>query len=68
MDYPIGTQFYSAGKIKRLCTVVDILKTYNHNGDLVKTTYVTEHEFLGQVIRSHDVKTTIDRAKLNALL
>jgi hypothetical protein len=60
--YPIGTQYMSAGKHKRLCTVVDIHKTYNHANELVKIRYVATHEFMGQVVTERDVvATTIAR-------
>jgi len=57
MSYPItiGTQYLSSGKAPRLCTVVDIHLTYNLAGELVRTGYVCEHEFLGQMIREIDV-------------
>ena len=58
-DYPIGTKFYTAGKNKIICTVVDILKTYNSKGELVKTIYLEEHPFAGQIIRSEVVKASI---------
>ncbi len=54
-DYPIGTQFMSRGKHAKLCTVVDVLKTYNSAGELVRTRYVTEHDFCGQKVRDNDV-------------
>jgi len=45
----------SGGKHKKECTIVDIYKTYNNAGELVKTSYVSEHEFLGQKIKDFDV-------------
>jgi hypothetical protein len=53
--FPIGTQYLTRGKRKDLCTVVDILKTYNNAGELVNIRYVTEHEFCGQMVRDRDV-------------
>ena len=61
-DFPIGTKFLSDGKVKRICTVIDILKTYNSSGELVKTSYIAEHDFLGQKVKNNDVcHTTIAR-------
>lgn len=58
--FPIGTRYKTRGKTKHLCTVTDILKTYNNAGELVKTRYVSTHEFLAQEITDHDVlETTI---------
>ncbi|WOB06508.1 hypothetical protein [Piscinibacter gummiphilus] len=55
--YPIGTKFARRVSAKRtdVCTVVDIHRTYNNAGELVKTRYVATHEFLGQVVTDHDV-------------
>ena len=53
-DYPIGTTYKGHGKTKT-CTVVDILKTYNSKGELVKTRYVASHEFCGQTVTDSDV-------------
>lgn len=55
----IGTLFYSAGKHKRECKVIDILKTYNSANELVKTEYLEEHEFCGQKITSTVVATSV---------
>lgn len=57
----IGTQFYSGGKHKRLSTVIDIFKKYNSKNELVKTTYLEEHEFCGQKVRSEVVCVTVQR-------
>jgi len=53
--YKIGTQYKTRDKRKDLCTVTDIHRTFNHNGDLVKTSYVSTHEFMGQTITCYDV-------------
>jgi hypothetical protein len=55
MEYAIGTKFKSRGKSPRLCTVIDILKTYNSKSELVKTRYVATHEFMGQVVTNYDL-------------
>ena len=56
--YTIGTQFWTRGKYPRLCTVTDILKTYNAQGELVKIRYVAEHELMGKMIADYDVCDT----------
>jgi len=58
MSIEIGSKFIrNRGKLKndRVETVTDILKTYNSAGDLVKTRYVSEHDFLGQKVTDRDV-------------
>jgi hypothetical protein len=58
--FNIGHQFKTRGKHPRLCTVIDILRTYNAKGDLVKTRYVATHEFMGQTVTDSDIcETTI---------
>lgn len=60
--FPIGTQYMSGGKHPKLCTVLNIWKTYNEAGNLVQIRYLTYHEFLGQRVINHDViDTTIAR-------
>lgn len=54
-DFAIGTQYKSRGKHPRLCTVIDIHKTYNASGELVKTNYVATHEFAGQTLKEFGV-------------
>ena len=56
--YAIGTTFKTRGKVPRLCTVTDILKTYNSRGELVQTRYVATHECLGQAVTDRDVVAT----------
>lgn len=53
--YEIGQQYWSRGKHPRLCTVVDILRTYNSAGDLLFIRYVATHEFMGQTVINGDV-------------
>jgi hypothetical protein len=55
MEYPIGTKFMSLGKNAYECTIVDILKTYNSNNELVKVGYNATHEFLGQIVTEHNL-------------
>ncbi len=53
--YSIGTHYTTRGKNPRICTVVDILKTYNSKGDLVRVRYVSTHQFAGQTVTDYDV-------------
>ncbi|TIR78840.1 MAG: hypothetical protein E5X15_10505 [Mesorhizobium sp.] len=55
-DYPVGTKYTPIGyKHPRERTVVDILRTYNSKGELVKTRYVATHDFCGRVVREDNV-------------
>jgi hypothetical protein len=65
MENLIGVVYKTRGKHPRLCTVVDKLDTYNSKGELVRTRYVSEHEFLGQIVTNSDVcRVTILRGKV----
>lgn len=56
--FPIGTKYKNRNK--DICEVVDILKTYNNAGELVQIRYVSARQFLGQMLKDHDVlETTI---------
>lgn len=57
--FAIGTKFNTRGKNPRLCTVVDILRTYNNADELVEIRYLATHEFCGQTITEKVVGTTI---------
>jgi hypothetical protein len=58
--FQIGQQFKTRGKHPRICTVRDILKTYNSKGEMVKVRYVATHDFMGQDVTDWDViETTI---------
>ena len=57
--FAIGQRFKTRGKAPRECIVVDILRTYNTAGELVRLRYLTQHEFLGQTITAEDAETTI---------
>ena len=54
----IGTKYKTRGKAPRLCTVVDIYKTYNANDELVKVRYVSTHDFCGKTVTDYDVPET----------
>lgn len=54
--WPIGKQFRTSGRHPKLCTVTDILKTYDTAGRLVRVRYVATHEGpFGQIITDQDV-------------
>jgi len=54
-DCLLGKQFKTRGKHPKLCTVVDVHKTYNRDGELIRTRYVSQHEFLGQTVTTYDI-------------
>jgi hypothetical protein len=56
--YSIGTQFKSRGKHPRLYTVIDIHRTYNAAGEMVKLRYVATFELMGQKVTDYDVVET----------
>ena len=59
-EYKIGTKYLSVGKER---TIIDILKTYNSKGVLVRLRYVSVHSLMGQVIEDRDVcPLTIQKA------
>lgn len=53
--FQIGQQFKTRGKAPRLCTIIDVLRTFNSAGDLVSLRYVATHEFMGQTVTDGDV-------------
>jgi hypothetical protein len=54
--FPIGTKFVPQGRKRQdVCTVVDILKTSNNAGELVKILYCASHSFQGQAVLNCDV-------------
>jgi len=49
-------------KHAKVCTITECFKTYDSKGNLVKTSYQSTHDFLGQAVRNNDVcETTIAR-------
>ena len=63
--YNIGTQYISQGKRKDVCTVIDILTTYNRNNEIVNIKYISMHDFLEQTVYNYDVpESTIARGIL----
>ena len=67
--YEIGTQYIPVGKNRDyVCTVTDILRTYNSKNELVMVRYIAQHEFMGQLVTDPTVvQPTIARGivKLN---
>lgn len=53
--WPIGTKYKTKGKYPRLCTVIDILRTYDKDDRLVKISYISTHDFLGCTTYNRDV-------------
>jgi len=63
--FSIGQKFKTRGKSPKVCTVQDILRTYNSKGEMVKLRYVATHDFMGQEVVDYDVcETTIARDAL----
>lgn len=63
--FQIGQQFKTRGKVPRLCTVVDVLRTFNSANELVSLRYVATHEFMGQTMTDRDVcDTTIAMGRI----
>ena len=63
--FPIGTQYKPAGKYAKMTIVIDHLTLTNSKGEILRVSYLTQHEFLGQTITNHDVcDTTIARGLL----
>ena len=64
--YEIGTQFKPVGKHTPICTVTDILHTYNSKGDLINIRYEASHTFCGQTVtQTNIVAATIARGIFN---
>ena len=64
--FQIGTRYLTRGSNPRkpplVHTVVDVHRTFNSRGELVKLRYVSEHIFCGETIKEFDVcDTTIAR-------
>lgn len=57
--FEIGTRFVPRGRKEKVeFTVIDILRTYNNAGELVRTRYVATRQLLGQTVTDHDVCAT----------
>lgn len=57
--FDVGTRFKTRGKKPRHCTIVDIYRTYNVAGELVRLEYVATHTFAGQSISERVSETTV---------
>lgn len=66
-DIKIGMKFLTGGKHKRLCTVIDIFKKYNSKNELIKTSYLEQHEFCGQILTSEVCCVTIQKGNYDYL-
>lgn len=53
--FPIGQQFMTRGKHPRLCTIIDIHRTYDAHKRFVKLRYVASHLFMGRPVLDFDV-------------
>lgn len=50
---------------KRLCTIVDFITCTNSKGEVIKSYFVSTHEFMGQTITDHEVpRSTVSRGLL----
>lgn len=66
-EFPVGTKFRSRGKHPREYTVIDIWRTYNAAGEMVRLRYVATYQMLGQTITDHDVVgATISMGRITA--
>ena len=54
-QFAIGQQFMTRCREPHLCTIIDVHKTYNAAGELVKYRYVATHEFMGQTLTDCEV-------------
>ena len=57
----VGTKFISGSKrkSKTVSTVVDFVQVIGLKGEIYKSYYICEHEFMGQTVRTEEVDTTI---------
>lgn len=60
--FPIGLQFQHYTDRKGPRTIVDILTTTNHAGEVVRIEYVTTRDFLGQPLQETWPDITIARS------
>ena len=60
VKFILGTHFIPRSDMPHcIYTVIDVWRTFNWQGDLVKVEYVAEHSLAGQRIESHECETTI---------
>jgi RNase P protein component len=57
--FEIGTEYkHYSKRHNNQMQIIDILKTFNSKGELVRINYVVEHEFMGQKVTRNDVTDT----------
>ncbi len=69
--HAIGTQYLPKAKHPRVCTITDFFTVTNKAGEVVKTYYESEHEFMGQIVKNREVcNATVDMGvfRLNQLV
>lgn len=61
----IGTKFIKNSKHKDVYTVIDKHTTTNSKGEIVKTVYVAETNFMGQIVIDYKVpQSTVIRGQI----
>ena len=53
--FAIGQKFKTRGKHPRICTITDILRTYNAADELVSIRYTATHDFCGQTVSETNI-------------
>ena len=53
--HAVGTQYLSHAKHPRVCTVTDFMTVCGLDGEIVRTYYQSEHEFMGQTVTEREV-------------
>ena len=61
--WQIGDKFTPKGKVKRKCTITNIIRTFSENGNMT-TVYRASHDFMGQKISDTYSETTIARGRI----
>ena len=61
--WQIGDKFLLRSKVKRECTVTDIVRTFTENGNM-SIRYAASHNFMGQKISDTYSETTIARGRM----
>ncbi len=64
MEITKGLKFIRNTTRRDVETVTDIYTTKNLNGDIIKTTYLAEHDFLGQKVKSEVPASVINRSEI----
>ena len=64
-QHKIGLRFINRNsKRKDISTIIDILTTRNSKNEVIEIVYLTEHDFLGQMITTRTPGATIARSKI----